>query len=433
VKTVILAGGKGTRLWPLSREDYPKQFLKIINGESLIQRSVNMFSKLSEIYIITSKQLYPFFSYEVKGISLENVLQEPAARGTAPAIAYALSILEDDDYLFVPSDHMLDESFLELVKKVKPEEGEILLFGHKPEGPATGYGYIKKGQRINEVKLKASGFFEKPDLKEAEMFYKSGEYLWNMGMFYMKKKTAEIAFKRHLPEVYDVVFEKKAKGYEDLPEVSFDKGIVEKYDNVSVAEFTGLWKDMGSWESFYEVMKKDKDGNAVYGDVYALDSHGSLGISEGRLTVLYGVNDLAVISTRDVTFVIPRSLSEKTKEIVKALDGRKEAKRSPIMYRSWGYYIILEEGPRYKVKKLYIAPGKSLSYQMHFHRAEHWVVVRGTAKVTYDGKEVIVAENESFFVPMGKKHKIENPGKIPLEIIEVQTGEYLEEDDIVRF
>ena len=432
MKTVILAGGKGTRLWPLSREDYPKQFLKVLDGKSLIQRSVDLYSKLSDVYVITSKQLYPFFSYEVTGLKQENVLQEPAPRGTAPAIAYALSVLDEDDYLFVPSDHMLDESFIDIVKKAKPEVGEIVLFGHRPEGPATGYGYIKVGEKIDSVKSKVSGFFEKPNSEEAERFYRSGEFLWNMGMFLIKKETAEKAYRKHLPDVYEVVFDKRSKSYEDLHEVSFDKGIVEKYEKVSVVEFDGFWKDLGSWESFYEVMKKDANGNALYGDVYSIESQGSLGISDGRLTVVYGVKDLAVISTRDVTLVIPRSLSEKTKDIVKALNGRKEAKRSPIMYRSWGYYIILEEGSRYKVKKLYVAPGKALSYQMHFHRAEHWVVVRGTAKITYDGKEIIVPENESFFVPMGKKHRIENPGKIPLEIIEVQTGEYLEEDDIIR-
>ena len=432
MKTVILAGGKGTRLWPLSREDYPKQFLKVLDGKSLIQRSVDLYSKLSDVYVITSKQLYPFFSYEVTGLKQENVLQEPAPRGTAPAIAYALSVLDEDDYLFVPSDHMLDESFIDIVKKAKPEVGEIVLFGHRPEGPATGYGYIKVGEKIDSVKSKVSGFFEKPNAEEAERFYRSGEFLWNMGMFLIKKETAEKAYRKHLPDVYEVVFDKRSKSYEDLHEVSFDKGIVEKYEKVSVVEFDGFWKDLGSWESFYEVMKKDANGNALYGDVYFIESQGSLGISDGRLTVVYGVKDLAVISTRDVTLVIPRSLSEKTKDIVKALNGRKEAKRSPIMYRSWGYYIILEEGSRYKVKKLYVAPGKALSYQMHFHRAEHWVVVRGTAKITYDGKEIIVPENESFFVPMGKKHRIENPGKIPLEIIEVQTGEYLEEDDIIR-
>ncbi|MGC8599823.1 MAG: mannose-1-phosphate guanylyltransferase/mannose-6-phosphate isomerase [Nitrososphaeria archaeon] len=432
MKTVILAGGKGTRLWPLSREDYPKQFLKVLDGKSLIQRSVDLYSKLSDVYVITSKQLYPFFSYEVTGLKQENVLQEPAPRGTAPAIAYALSVLDEDDYLFVPSDHMLDESFIDIVKKTKPEVNEIVLFGHRPEGPATGYGYIKVGEKIDSVKSKVSGFFEKPNSEEAERFYRSGEFLWNMGMFLIKKETAERAYRKHLPDVYEVVFDKRSKSYEDLHEVSFDKGIVEKYEKVSVVEFDGFWKDLGSWESFYEVMKKDANGNALYGDVYSMESQGSLGISDGRLTVVYGVKDLAVISTRDVTLVIPRSLSEKTKDIVKALNGRKEAKRSPIMYRSWGYYIILEEGSRYKVKKLYVAPGKALSYQLHFHRAEHWVVVRGTAKITYDGKEIIVPENESFFVPMGKKHRIENPGKIPLEIIEVQTGEYLEEDDIIR-
>ena len=420
---------RGTRLWPLSREDYPKQFLKIIDGESLIQRAVNLYSKLSEIYIITSKQLYPFFTYEVSGIKVENVIQESAPRGTAPAIAYALSQLDDDDYLFVPSDHMLDESFLDLVRSVKPDEGDILLFGHKPEGPATEYGYIKKRERIDGLKMRASGFFEKPGPDIAEMFHTSGEYLWNMGVYYMSKKTAVNALKELLPEVYRTIFVNGSRGYENLEETSFEKGVVERYVNVSFAEFSGFWKDMGSWESFYQVMKNDSNGIATSGDVYAIESQDSLGISEDRLTVLYGVKDLAVISTRDATLVIPRSMSEKTKEIVKMLEGRKETRRSPIMYMSWGYYIILEEGPRYRVKKLYIAPGQSLSYQMHLHRAEHWVVVRGTARITFDDKEVKVAENESFFASMGKKHKIENPGEVPLEMIEVQTGEYLEEND----
>ncbi|MGC9208764.1 MAG: mannose-1-phosphate guanylyltransferase/mannose-6-phosphate isomerase [Nitrososphaeria archaeon] len=433
MKVVIMAGGKGTRLWPLSREDYPKQFIKILDGRSLVQRAVDLYSRLGDVYIVTSRSLYPLFSYEVKGVKQENIIQEPAPRGTAPAIAYALSRLEDDDIMFAPSDHLLDESFVEVARKVRPDDGEIVLFGHRPEYPATGYGYIWLGDEQRDGKIKVRGFYEKPGEREAEEFLRSGRHLWNMGIFYMKRSTGVEAIRRHLPDVYRAVFEQGSSGYEELPEISFDRGVVEKHDRLSAVVFDGLWKDLGSWNSFYEAMRKDERGNAVHGNAVAVESEGSLAISDDRLTVLYGVKDLAVISTRDAVLVIPRELSERTKDVVRALSDRKEVKRSIVMYRPWGYYVILDEGERYKVKRLFVAPGKSLSYQMHYHRAEHWVVVRGTARITFDGQEVILTENQSFYVPMGRKHRIENPGRIPLEIIEIQTGEYLEEDDIVRF
>jgi len=430
MKVIILAGGRGTRLWPMSREDYPKQFMKVFDGKSLVQRTVDMFSGISEVSIITSRSLHPLFSYEVSGVPQERIYGEPAPRGTAPAIAYALSRVEEDDILFIPSDHFLGEEFIELVRKVKPGENEIVLFGHVPDSPSTGYGYIKPGRAVGE-RLSVEGFREKPDEETAEKYVNEG-YLWNMGMFYMKRDTGVNAFRELLPEVYRIVFEDECRGYEDLKETSFDKGIVERYRELSVVKYSGEWRDIGSWKSFYQVQKKDSMGNAALGNSLAVSSENSLTVSQDKLTVAYGVKGLAVIATRDATLVIPLELSEKVKDIVNMLGERVEARRSPTMYRPWGYYTILEEGPRYKVKKLFVAPGKSLSYQMHYHRAEHWVVVKGTAKVTYDDKENIVAENESFYVPMGKRHRIENPGKLPLEIIEVQTGEYLEEDDIVR-
>jgi len=364
-----------------------------------------------------------------------------AFRGTLINITYG-ELLEvksrvkedNDDILFIPSDHFLGEEFIELVRKVKPGENEIVLFGHVPDSPSTGYGYIKPGRAVGE-RLSVEGFREKPDEETAEKYVNEG-YLWNMGMFYMKRETGVNAFRELLPEVYRIVFEDECRGYEDLKETSFDKGIVEMYKKLSVVKYSGEWRDIGSWKSFYQVQKqvqkKDSMGNAALGNSLAVSSENSLTVSQDKLTVAYGFKGLAVIATRDATLVIPLELSEKVKDIVNMLGERVEARRSPTMYRPWGYYTILEEGPRYKVKKLFVAPGKSLSYQMHYHRAEHWVVVKGTAKVTYDDKENIVAENESFYVPMGKRHRIENPGKLPLEIIEVQTGEYLEEDDIVR-
>ncbi|MDG6928029.1 MAG: mannose-1-phosphate guanylyltransferase/mannose-6-phosphate isomerase [Nitrososphaerota archaeon] len=426
MKVVILAGGRGTRLWPMSRDDFPKQFLPLFDGESLAQRAVNLFSRLSEVHVVTSSFLAPYFNYAVTGV--KSVITEPAPRGTAAAIALAVSKMGDEDLLFVPSDHVLGEDFLDAVKGAKPGHGEIVLFGHTPESPSTAYGYIK----VND-EGKVLSFHEKPDAGTARKYLESGRYLWNMGMFMMKGSTGREAIREHLPDVYRVVFENEGKGYEKLEEVTFDYGVLEKHRKLSAVRYSGKWRDVGSWKSLYQAMEKDGNGNAVKGDAMAIDAKDSLVIANDRFVAAYGVSGMTIVSTRDAVLVMPTEESERTKEIVKMLGARKVAHESPTVYRPWGYFTVLEEGERYKVKKLWVSPGKSLSYQMHFHRAEHWIVVKGTARVTYDGEEKLIAENEGFYVPKGRKHRIENPGKVPLEIIEVQTGEYLGEDDIVRF
>ncbi|MGC8662128.1 MAG: mannose-1-phosphate guanylyltransferase/mannose-6-phosphate isomerase [Nitrososphaeria archaeon] len=427
MKVVILAGGRGTRLWPLSRDDSPKQFLQLFNGSSLVQRTVDLFSKVSEVYAVTSSSLAPYFTYAVSGIKRENIIVEPWARGTAAAIALAISRIGDDDLLFVPSDHVLGEDFAGLAAGAKPKAGEIVLFGHTPDEPSTAYGYIE----VENDKVKS--FHEKPGPELARKYFESGKYLWNMGMFLMKSETGKEAFRKHLPEVYRVVFEQGGQGYDRLEEVTFDYGVIEKHDKLSIVRYSGLWHDVGSWKSLYSVLKKDESGNSIRGDALAIDTKNSMIISNDRLVAACGLSGITIVSTRDAVLVMPTELSERTREIVRALGDRKVAHESPTVYRQWGYFTVLEGGERYKVKRLWVSPGKSLSYQMHYHRAEHWIVVKGTAKVTFDGEEKLISENESFYVPKGRKHRIENPGRVPLEIIEVQTGEYLGEDDIVRF
>ncbi|MEM3853798.1 MAG: mannose-1-phosphate guanylyltransferase/mannose-6-phosphate isomerase [Conexivisphaerales archaeon] len=428
MKTVILAGGRGTRLWPLSRDDYPKQFLPLFDGKSLVQRSIELFSRISEVYVVTSKSLSPYFTYAVSGISTDNVIAEPEPKGTAAAISLAISRVGDEDLLFVPSDHVLGQDFLDLIKRTNPNEGEIVLFGYRPDSPSTAYGYIEV-----DGNGRVLSFHEKPDAERARTYMESGKYLWNMGIFLMKGSTGKEAIRKYLPEVHKVVFENEGKGYEAMKEVTFDYGVLEKHDKLRALRYTGEWHDVGSWKSLYQAMDKDENGNVLKGEVLALNTRDSLITSANRLVAAYGLTGISIISTMDAVLVIPTDLSEKTKDIVKVLGAKKVAHESPKIYRQWGHYTILEEGERYKVKKLWVAPGKSLSYQMHYHRAEHWIVVKGTAKVIHDDEEKLLVENEGFYIPKGRKHRIENPGRVPLEIIEVQTGEYLGEDDIVRF
>jgi len=458
MKAVILAGGSGTRLWPLSRERYPKQFLKIADGKSMIQNTFDMASSKfgrEQVFIVSTEQLASYFSYELSGFDTARLIREPAPRGTGPAIALAVQRLLQDEkvdadelVIVLPSDHILRPDFLESIedRPTMAEDGHIGLFGHTPTFAATGLGYIRMGESIGLNAFGVKGFIEKPGSDIAPSLFSSGKYLWNMGIFLSKLVTLKEAFRVLMPRVYKATFDARERGrkegdtnllYESLEAVSFDRGVLERYDTarMAVRRFDGVWLDIGSWEGVFEALTRDGNGNATIGNAMAIDTSGSLLWSTSGLLVAYGLKDVVVIESRDATLVLPRSMSDGVKDVVDRLKavGRTERVEPPMVPRPWGYYMTLERGERYLVKKLWVQPGRSLSYQSHHHRSEHWVVVRGVARVVFDDDDKIIHENESFFVPKSHKHRLSNPGKVPLEVIEVQTGEYLEEDDIIRY
>ncbi len=452
--SLILAGGCGTRLWPLSRELYPKQFAKTLDENSTFQnallRAVTTSENLSNVYVVTNKD----YIFHVLGqaeeigfkLSEENVLTEPLKRNTAPAIYYGVkyAVPEGEDALVsvLPADHVVPtlcryEKMMEAGLEVA-EKGYLVTFGIKPNRPETGYGYIKAGERVYDSAYVVERFVEKPDLRKAKQFLKEGGYYWNSGMFAFKASVFKEEVKKHLPEVYEAFTRDDWKEhleeiYERLPEISVDYGVMERSDRVAVVPADIEWSDIGSFDSLYDILEKDSEGNAVMGRCYLLDSRGNLVIGE-RLVALIGIQNLMVLDTGDALLVCPRGRGQDVKVLFKKLkeNGDSEAIVHRTVYRPWGSYTVLEEGPGYKVKRLTVLPHKRLSLQMHYHRSEHWVVIRGMAKVTKGDKTFFLRPQESTFVPPGVIHRLENPGRIPLEVIEVQNGEYIREDDIVR-
>lgn len=439
MKGVILAGGSGTRLWPLSRELYPKQFLCLTGEKSLLQQTVERTLKyLDEVIIVTNKNLYFQVWHQVKdlGISKDSILIEPTARSTAPAIALASVFLGEGEMLVLPSDHIIGEDFYNLARKARPlAEKYLVTFGVKPSYPATGYGYIKPSKKL-ENGYEVERFIEKPSKKEATKLIKENCF-WNSGIFLFSIPLLIEEFMEHLPEIgqYLNSYEEMLQNYEKLPNISIDYGIMEKSKKVAVVPYAGKWLDIGSWESVYRVLEKDEKGNAVKGDVIALETEGSLIYGDRRIISAIGVKDMLIVDTEDALLVAKKEKSQEVKQVFEELrrKGRGECKLHRTVYKPWGYYTTLEENERYKVKRLCIYPGKSISLQMHFHRAEHWIVVKGTAKITKGEEVIYLHENESIYVPKTTKHRVENPGRVDLHIIEIQTGEYLGEDDIVRF
>ena len=458
MKTLILAGGKGTRLWPLSRELMPKQFIRMFDDRSLFQKTVQralIFSNPNEIFVVTNEK-YKFRVLDdlrELGIEIpsENLLLEPVGKNTLPAIFWGIKRIEetfgDSVVAVLPSDHLIDanEEYVEAFRRAERLSKEYLVtFGIKPTKPHTGYGYIKPGDplRINGTLLgyTVAEFKEKPDFETAKRYVEEN-YLWNSGMFMFSAELFIEEVKSHAPEVY-VAFEEAEsieKAYEVSPEISVDYGVMEKTDKAAVVPLNTYWNDLGSFDAIYDVIEKDESGNAVKiggraGYHIGIDSRNNL-IMTNRLTATVGVEDLIIIDTDDALLVAHRGEGQRVKEVYKLL---KEKNDERVMvhrtaYRPWGSYTVLEEGERYKIKRLTVLPGKKLSLQMHYHRSEHWVVVRGTAKVYIDGKEILLRPGESTFIPAGVKHRLENPGKVILEVIETQIGEYLGEDDIVRF
>jgi len=446
MKVIILAGGGGTRLFPLSRTNFPKQFLKIGGQLSLLAQTVKRFLPLvrpEDIVIVTNQEYLHHVKAELASCEAgtAHILLEPVGRNTAPAIALAAAYCVQelqapkDEVLFVtPSDHIIQPvvEFVEAMKQAveKASGNNIVTFGVTPDKPETGYGYIQAGAKQGPGYV-VDSFREKPDRETAERYLAAGNYYWNSGMFAFAIGHLEEEFKAYQPELLAMMGKPLTEINEEfstLPNVSFDYAVAEKSQQVVTIPLTAHWNDIGSWDAIYEVLAKDDAGNAVKGDCITMDCCKTLMLGRDRLIVGIGLED-------DVILVAKQGESQKVKDVVSELKKRqrREAHEHTTTYRPWGSYTILGEGPGYKMKKIVVAPGQRLSLQLHYHRSEHWIVIGGTAKICIGEMEKMVHENESVFVPQSTKHRLENPGLLPLEIIEVQNGKYLEEDDIVRF
>ena len=458
IQPVILCGGSGTRLWPASRSKHPKQFMTLGNGSTLFAETLKRTDGISHTLdaMIISNNEYRFYIDECLKESDRKgtIILEPEGRNTAPAIALgAFATMETEDALMLvmPSDHMFQqpEAFHQAVESARTvaEAGYLVTFGINPVRPETGYGYIKQGPSLGVNAYQVERFLEKPQKTKAEAMLAEGGYYWNAGIFLFKASIFLTELERYAPAIYNTVKTAWQNHYQDLsfirpgtaflesPSDSIDYAIMEHSDKVAVVPMDGGWSDLGSWESFYEISDKDTDGNACEGDVMLSDTTGCYLKSTGRLIAAVGVENLAVIDTKDAVLVADRSKTQDVKSIVNLLrvNHRAETDLHPLVHRPWGHYetLILSEG--FQVKRITVHPGAENSLQMHYHRAEHWIIVRGTAEVTIGEERKLVAENESVYVPLGTKHRIKNPGMLPLEFIEVQTGDYLGEDDIVRF
>ncbi|WMW26442.1 mannose-1-phosphate guanylyltransferase/mannose-6-phosphate isomerase [Methanolobus sediminis] len=445
---MILAGGSGTRLWPLSREMYPKQFLKL-NDTSLFQDTVLRcleISNITEIFIVTN-ELQKFFvigQIEELGYEIppENILLEPVGKNTLPAITFGMHEIKQrfgkSTVGIFSSDHILDKKAMEIIKNVEELASEYLLtFGVVPTSPHTGYGYIKPANPIGNG-FKVSEFKEKPDIFNAEKYIKEG-CLWNSGIFLFDTDIFFEELEKYAPEI-NAAFNKIediGKLFEEIPSISIDYGIMEKSNRVAVIKLDERWSDLGSFKAIHDEFEKDENNNIILNcDNVLINSSGNLIHSKnGKVVSLIDINDTIVVDTPDALLVCPKESSQKVKDVVSSLKDRKDerAQLHQTVYRPWGSYTILEDSERHKIKNIVVLSQKKLSLQLHHHRSEHWVVVKGMACVQVDGEQYFLRQGESTFIKAGMKHRLSNPGKVPLEIIEVQLGDYVGEDDIIRF
>lgn len=456
---VILAGGVGSRLWPLSRESYPKQFINLLNGQSLFQKTLERALALPNVSpMILGCEDHRFIIAEQirsQNLNAMPILLEPLLRSTAPAVAFAaFCALEKDEtatLLVLPGDHVIPDvagfkrSVMQGFKAA--QMGKLVTFGIVPKTPETGYGYIEKGKSFKENVSLVKRFVEKPNLDKAVQFLRSQNYFWNSGMFLFQAKVYLQQLKKFVPDMYEAVkqsFEQKTTDIDFIrphkeefaksPTDSIDYAVMEKTQDAVVVPLESDWKDVGAWDALAEIYEQDENGNAKSGDVLALDTKNCLLQSKHRLLSAVGVENLIIVETPDVVLVLNKAHSQSVKDVVTHLKEheRKEVLQHRRTHRPWGSFESIDQGERFQVKRITVNEGGQLSLQRHHHRSEHWVVVKGTAKVTRGEEEFLLSENQSTYIPIGVTHRLENVGKIPLEIIEIQSGAYLGEDDIER-
>ncbi len=484
LQPIILAGGAGTRLWPLSRELFPKQFLSLMGEKSLLQGTICRVDGVDPDVaspIVVCNEEHRFLAAEDMrqiGKQSPRIILEPEGRNTAPALALAAHSLidacqqngsADPVMLVMPADHAIRDvsKFQEVVRQgaTLAERGHLVTFGIVPSSPKTGFGYIRKGERIEESRsgketstpFRIAAFVEKPDRATAEHMLETEEYLWNSGIFIMRASVWLEQLEIHRSDIAEACKDAFERGTTDgdffrpdpelfkaCPSDSIDYAVMEKmgangafHSNTEsvVLPLDVGWSDLGEWSTLWEVGDKDVNGNVVQGDVYSHFTQNSLIIGQHRMVAAVGLEDVIIVDTPDAVLVANKDHAQDVKALVAQLksEGRPEQENHNEVHRPWGSYKGVDSGPRFQVKRLMVKPGASLSLQMHHHRAEHWVVVKGTARVTKGEEQFLLTENESAYVPVGVKHRLENAGTIMLEIIEVQTGSYLEEDDIIRF
>jgi mannose-1-phosphate guanylyltransferase/mannose-6-phosphate isomerase len=465
IKPIILCGGSGTRLWPLSRESFPKQFVPLIEGKSLLGLTLERVKSLDSPICVTNEE-HRFLvqdlmnPYLQSGRSSESILLEPAGRNTAAAMTSAAlmpRVSSSDLLLFLPSDHFIPDvdSFIATIQSgvSAAQDGYIVTFGVQPSFPSTAYGYIKLGDALNFSTVESniyavSRFEEKPALEKAQSMVLSGNYLWNAGIFLCTTSTLVKALDQHAPDILSsctlAMASAQADGYFIRPNKeaflacrseSIDYAVMEHFDKVAVIPFKGSWSDVGSWNTVAALSTADEAGNRINGQGLAVQASNTYINAPHRPVVALGTSDLVIIDTPDAVLVASVDKVEQVKEVVATLKkaGQAQAVTHSKVARPWGWYDSIDMGERFQVKRISVKPGASLSLQMHHHRAEHWIVVKGTAKVTNGDKIFQLEENQSTYIPIGAKHRLENPGKTDLEIVEVQSGSYLGEDDIVRF
>ncbi|AFU97753.1 mannose-1-phosphate guanylyltransferase/mannose-6-phosphate isomerase [Simiduia agarivorans] len=456
---VILAGGTGTRLWPLSRDLMPKQYLNLDRKQTMLQATVSRLEKINSLppLVICNEEHRFIAAEQLRQIgSLDhNILLEPAGKNTAPAIALAafsaLAKGNDPLMLVLAADHVITDTvaFKNAIEKAVElaSENKLVTFGIVPTNPETGYGYIRRGEPVR-TGFHVAEFVEKPDRVTALKYLESGEFYWNSGMFMFRASLFLSELKKHRADIFhacelamadvdpDMDFVRVNKeAFMTCPAESVDYAVMEKTNAAVVLPQDIGWNDVGAWSSLWEISKKDANYNVHHGDVQDVECTGNFVYAENSLVVTLGLHDSVVVQTKDAVLVAAKDQVQNVKSVVQKLKslGRDEYRVHREVYRPWGKYDSIDRGRRYQVKRITVNPGEKLSIQMHHHRSEHWIVVSGTAKVTIDNLEKLLSENQSIYIPLGSVHALENPGKIPLELIEVQSGAYLGEDDIVRF